>query len=426
MKYNNKLISVMLAIVMLFGFAVCSAAQAGELYLIGDVNFDGGVTAADARQILRYTCSLENFSELQKSVADFDGSGDVAAAAARRALRTSVCLETEYYRDSDGKYYIFNDLNGGYIEVRVGYYYSDGQEISSYDDIPDRSGYLYFTDISFNVLYKPETTVDPLLIKSVTFYAVDYETGDWTEREKWEYSYKNRYPVSKIVSYPGSDNTSETTFEYEFDGDVPVSMTQYDDGVRAYTSEYNNGRLFVYSQCFDDGISTRHRFYSYGNNDGFFTSVLHSSHVADYDVSMPCYNTEEIDTVMVTSVNGLLKKTVNNGLYTNWLDGEDRDWMRFNGTYTVNYDSMGIVTSTSCAYRNDQTPNGLRFEITKEDGRVTAAVRKSYSENNPEETKELKAVFEYTDIPVDPARYSLMINAHLMEEGNNYYVYNWY
>ena len=46
------------------------------------------------------------------------------------------------------------------------------------------------------------------------------------------------------------------------------------------------------------------------------------------------------------------------------------------------------------------------------------------AENDPKEINDMKAVPGYTDIPIDAAGYSRIINAHLMEEGNNYYIYN--
>ncbi|MCR5215198.1 MAG: hypothetical protein K6E10_12355 [Eubacterium sp.] len=268
--------------------------------------------------------------------------------------------------------------------------------------------------------------INPALIKSVTIYWADFESGEWNEQEKWEYSYENNYPVSKVISYPGVDEKTEIKFEYTFEGENPVSMVKYENGTKTYTSEYVNGRLSVKSQYFEDGVSTRHQIYSYGNNDDFFTSILHSSHVADVEPDMPYYNTEEIDTIMVTSENGLLKKTVNDGLYTNWLDGEDREWMRFNGTYTVNYDAMGIVNTTECTYRDEQVPVNYIFDVTVADGRVTEAIRKSAQQGSTEEINECKVVFEYTDMAIDAGRYSRMINDHIMPDGNSFYYYNWY
>lgn len=56
----------------------------------GDVDGDGKVTAADARDILRSSVGLEKVSS---EAGDIDGDGKVTAADAREALRMSVGLE---------------------------------------------------------------------------------------------------------------------------------------------------------------------------------------------------------------------------------------------------------------------------------------------------------------------------------------------
>lgn len=63
-------------------------------YSMGDVDFDGSVTASDARLILRYAVNLEKFNEAQLLLADLDGIDGVTAADARLALRTAVGLES--------------------------------------------------------------------------------------------------------------------------------------------------------------------------------------------------------------------------------------------------------------------------------------------------------------------------------------------
>lgn len=62
---------------------------------LGDVNFNGKVTAADARLILRYSAMLEHFSSSQLSRADMNGDGKVSATDARIALRWAAGLKKE-------------------------------------------------------------------------------------------------------------------------------------------------------------------------------------------------------------------------------------------------------------------------------------------------------------------------------------------
>lgn len=59
----------------------------------GDVDFDGSVTASDARLILREAVNLEEFSEGQFLLGDMDGNRVITASDARLALRTAVGLE---------------------------------------------------------------------------------------------------------------------------------------------------------------------------------------------------------------------------------------------------------------------------------------------------------------------------------------------
>ena len=60
---------------------------------IGDLNFDGKVTAADARLILRSSAQLQILTKAQMSVADINGDGKVNALDARLALRKAAGLD---------------------------------------------------------------------------------------------------------------------------------------------------------------------------------------------------------------------------------------------------------------------------------------------------------------------------------------------
>lgn len=60
---------------------------------LGDVNFDGELTASDARTTLRTSVGLERLSDDEKAACDIDFSGDITAGDARSILRASVSLE---------------------------------------------------------------------------------------------------------------------------------------------------------------------------------------------------------------------------------------------------------------------------------------------------------------------------------------------
>ena len=61
--------------------------------VMGDLDGDGEVTAADARLALRAAVGLEILNEEQIKAADMDGDGEVTAADARLVLRKAVGLE---------------------------------------------------------------------------------------------------------------------------------------------------------------------------------------------------------------------------------------------------------------------------------------------------------------------------------------------
>lgn len=62
--------------------------------LMGDVNADGQISAADARLVLRASVGLEASTPLMLEKGDVDKNGSLTAADARLVLRASVGLET--------------------------------------------------------------------------------------------------------------------------------------------------------------------------------------------------------------------------------------------------------------------------------------------------------------------------------------------
>lgn len=56
-------------------------------HLRADVNFDGSITASDARLILRYASQLETFTTVQRRLADVNEDGSVTSADARLVLQ---------------------------------------------------------------------------------------------------------------------------------------------------------------------------------------------------------------------------------------------------------------------------------------------------------------------------------------------------
>lgn len=62
---------------------------------LGDIDFDGKVTSADARKALRASVKQEELTDAQKLAADMNEDGEITSADAREILRKSVGLEEE-------------------------------------------------------------------------------------------------------------------------------------------------------------------------------------------------------------------------------------------------------------------------------------------------------------------------------------------
>ncbi len=90
---NKKFFLVTAVIIMLFTLAFSSNAA-----LVGDVTGENdGITAADARIILRASVGLETLTDEVYLLADTDENGNITAADARIVLRMSVGLEEQLH-----------------------------------------------------------------------------------------------------------------------------------------------------------------------------------------------------------------------------------------------------------------------------------------------------------------------------------------
>ena len=91
----------------------------------------------------------------------------------------------------------------------------------------------------------------------------------------------------------------------------------------------------------------------------------------------------------------------------------------------MNYDNYGIVSSTGTVFRAGPPGSVDTYDVKTEDGKVKEVVCCIKHQDQPAEIRE-KYVFEYEDTTIDAGRYSRMINASVIDEGNNYYRYFWY
>lgn len=77
--------------------AVIKSGSSSAVYtviIIGDANCDGKVSAADAREVLRYSAKLSSLSDLGLLASDANGDGKINASDARTILRVSAKLES--------------------------------------------------------------------------------------------------------------------------------------------------------------------------------------------------------------------------------------------------------------------------------------------------------------------------------------------
>ena len=232
-----------------------------------------------------------------------------------------------------------------------------------------------------------------------------------------DYTYEKGYPTVVTMAEDDGADQSKTEYEYTFDGDLPKTRT-YSNGIFTFTVEYNNGRIYNSHIKFEDD-SYINTWYQYAYGDEYFTSMFRETYTVGNEY-FPEQFAEETDSVQVLTENGLMKKSINSGFYANWNENEPKRWLRFNGTYTAEYDSDGIAKLMSAVFRAGPPQTSYVVEVEKENGVITGAVV------NGDTSLAKKLEFEYTDTEISAARYSQMMNYFIIGSGTNYYNNNWY
>ena len=279
---------------------------------------------------------------------------------------------------------------------------------------------------AYEKIYRePNTISDPMLVTKVINY--DKVQGKWVNSSTIEYSYENSYPKTKKLYEYDEKTPHITTYDYTFKKDKPSKMISTDFNGGKLEVSYENGVVMEDLYTSEDGSSTKKRIFQYGNNDNYFTFVFHKTVSEDISGNnYPTYYAEETDSISVTTKNGLLKKTINTGLFANYDEGQVDEWTRFNGTYTVDYDETGIVSNTSVLSRKGYSGDVFKTKLTKENGRVTEVIKYQYNDQTNKWNEIRKIEIEYSDIEIDKYRYASMINALIMDGENTYYIYSWY
>ena len=280
--------------------------------------------------------------------------------------------------------------------------------------------------VSYNHVKNSSTVRNERLIKSVIEY--EKSKNEWRKFAYIEYDYEYKYPIEKRLYEYEEKEPIITKFKYTFKDSIPTKRREFDEsGIKKLEVKYKKGNIIEEKTIQADQSGSYEKIYQYANNDKYFTLVFHKGVNKDTSGNnYPNYYAEEVDAVSTTVEKGLLKKTINTGLYSNWDDGQDDEWLRFNGTYTVNYDNDGIINNTSVKNRVGYSGKEYKYEHVYVDGRIEETTRYKYNPSTESWEEDRKYDFEYTNEKIDADRYASMINANIMEEGNTYYIYMWY
>ena len=268
-------------------------------------------------------------------------------------------------------------------------------------------------------------SLTPYFPQKVTEYDRNYETGEWEAVRIYTFTYENGYPVLVDCYDINLDDHQITRHQYTFQDGVPLTReTSNDNGNDQTRVEYKDGNVYNIRKESADKMSVSEMYFQYGNGGNYFTMVMHASYSQDPNLPDAFGAAEESDAVSVTESNGLLVRTVNTGMYANWNEETEKEWLRFSGTYAAVYDCDGIVACTSSVHRTGPSGIDNRFETVRENGVITKAY--VLNPEGEEWTCYARFDFEYTDVAMPSFRYAAMVNSFLMGEENNWYKFFWY
>lgn len=350
------------------------AAPIPDTPILGDVDGDGVVTVLDATYLQRKLVDLPIPFEFSETVADVDGDGTATVIDATFIQRWLANLPAP-------------DGIGEPIEAQ------------------------------------PSET-EHKLISSVDTYQWDYQYDDWELSQTTTVEYENGYPVlfDVLENYDDAEHTL-TSITYTFDGDLPLTRTEVKESAKT-TVEYSNGRVYNVNQEIVGSGSYAKQMYQYGHGDEYFTMVLHDT-CREGNENNPDVHMEEVDSVSITTENGLLKTTTNTGVYAYWSEKQEKEWIRFRGVYTNTYDTDGIVNLSTADLFGFGIQQQAKYEVAKDNGRI-AEIIQYVPDGEGGWHPFTKYVFEYNDTEIGAARYASMMNSFVTNRGGNYYIFNWY
>jgi hypothetical protein len=291
MKKFSKVFIAAVISVMTFVLLAVSASAAVEL---GDINGDGNINVADARNVLRYAVDLDKPTTAdQKTAADVNRDNDVTVADARLVLRVAVKLDYNFdntkfsYANApfgetvtsyiDGKGYqvtlpnknnnefltfasgncrVSMDLDGTAMEYAI-------TDTSFYMSMPFNDstnvGYLATSDGNKYMIAGSGKTASHLLVDA-NFYSAMGEEGSSFGDDDMP-SFNSDYVQELKCSLKMSDASLITIESY--DGKLCTKLHFTSDSSKAATYAYLDGNKLVAIEDVDEkGSSTTYKFNS--------------------------------------------------------------------------------------------------------------------------------------------------------------------
>lgn len=288
-KYSKFFIAAVIS-VMTFILLAVSAFAAVEL---GDIDGDGNINVADARNVLRYAVDLDTPTADQKTAADVNRDNDVTVADARLVLRVAVKFDYNFdntkfsYANApfgetvtsyiDGKGYqvtlpnknsnefltfasgncrVSMDLDGTAIEYAL-------TDTSFYMSMPFNDstnvGYLATSDGNKYMIAGSGKTASYLLVDA-NFYSAMGEEGSSFGDDDMP-SFNSDYVQELKYSLKMSDASLITIESY--DGKLCTKLHFTSDSSKAATYAYLDGNKLVAIEDVDEkGSSTTYKFNS--------------------------------------------------------------------------------------------------------------------------------------------------------------------
>lgn len=215
---------------------------------LGDVNFDGEITASDARAVLRVSASLDKFNEEQTKLADVDYNNTITAADARKILRVSASLDKfddkDSTADSDIPQQLRAVIDGTYKITAADttmYYYDHAVYISA-----GEKGAIYSyidNDFDYSYLLTDDEQIYELNPSNNTAMKYpDYENSEYypaeTDTLKALKAISDEKPDFTITT-ENLNNIQYETYTFCTDNAVMIYDGSIDDFMCLYTTETN-------------------------------------------------------------------------------------------------------------------------------------------------------------------------------------------